>query len=187
MAPRTRPARRMTDRIEDVAAWVLIAAGLLVVLFSYLIAVQVHDQVQERGRVESTERVPAVARLVSDSTVIDASNASSGTVMVGATWQDRSGAPRAGLVPAPRGLPAGSTVAIWIDASGANVPAPITGKDALLSGFVAGGVAVAVGIALLSGLWVLVRRAAMAANCARWDAEWRDVAPLWSRGEGSRG
>jgi hypothetical protein len=186
MALRTKPAR-MTDRIEDVAAWVLIAAGLLVVLFSYLIGVQIHNQVQERGRVESTECTPAVARLVSDSTVIDASNASSSTVMVRATWQDRSGAPHAGLVTVPRGLRAGSTVAIWIDASGANVPAPTTAKDALLTGFIAGGMAAAVGIALLSGLWVLVRRAAMAANCAHWDAEWRNVAPLWSRGEGSRG
>jgi hypothetical protein len=31
MAMRTQQARRRTDRIEDVAVWILIAAGLLVV------------------------------------------------------------------------------------------------------------------------------------------------------------
>jgi hypothetical protein len=35
MAPRTKSAQRMSDRVEDLAAWVLVAAGLLVVLFSY--------------------------------------------------------------------------------------------------------------------------------------------------------
>ena len=32
------------------------------------------------------------------------------------------------------------------------------------------------------GLWALVRRAAMAANCARWEDEWREVAPNWTHG-----
>jgi len=41
MAPHTKSARRTTDRVEDVAAWVLIAAGLLVVLFSYGIGAQI--------------------------------------------------------------------------------------------------------------------------------------------------
>ena len=32
MAVRSQPARRTTDRIESLAVWILIAAGLLVVL-----------------------------------------------------------------------------------------------------------------------------------------------------------
>ena len=40
MALHTKPARRTSDRVEDVAAWVLIAAGLLVVLFSYGVGTQ---------------------------------------------------------------------------------------------------------------------------------------------------
>jgi len=67
-------------------------------------------------------------------------------------------------------------------ATTANVPAPMTNRDALLIGLIGGGVALAGGIGLLLGLWALVRRATMAANCARWDDEWREVAPNWTHG-----
>jgi hypothetical protein len=184
MAMRTQPARRRTDRIEDVAVWILIAAGLLVVLLSCGIGLRVHGDLLERGRMESAARIPTVARLLADSTVINSANSTSSSVMVSATWQDPSGSPHAGLVVVPRGLHAGGTVAIWIDASGAKVPAPTSARDAGLIGLVAGGMALGVGIGLLVGLWALVRRATLAANCARWEAEWREVAPRWIRGQG---
>jgi hypothetical protein len=44
--------------------------------------------------------------------------------------------------------------------------------------------ALGVGIGLLFGFLALVRRATLAANCARWQEEWREVAPLWTRSEG---
>jgi hypothetical protein len=74
---RSRPARRTTDRIEDLAVWVLIAARLLVVLLSCGIGFRVHDGVLERGRMESAARTPTVARLLADSTVISSANATS--------------------------------------------------------------------------------------------------------------
>jgi len=110
MATRTKLDRRTTDRIEDAAAWILIAVGLLTVLLSYGIGAKIHNQVLERGRVESAERTPAVARLLSASTMTSTPDSSSITVMLPATWQDRSGSPQTGVVVAPRGLPAGSTV-----------------------------------------------------------------------------
>ena len=73
---------------------------------------------------------------------------------------------------------------IWIDASGANVPAPTSARDSGLVGLIAGGMALAVGIGLLFGLLPLVRRVTVAANCAPWEAEWRETAPRWTRGEG---
>jgi hypothetical protein len=184
MAMRTQPVRRRTDRIEDVAVWILIAAGLLVVLLSCGMGFRVHDDLLERGRMESAARTPTVARLLADSTVINSANAASSAVMVLATWQDPSGSPRTGLIEAPRGLHAGGSVGIWIDASGAKVPAPTSAGDAGLIGLVAGGMALGVGIGLLVGLWALIRRATLAANCARWESEWREVAPRWIRGEG---
>jgi len=82
----------------------------------------------------------------------------------------------------PQGLRAGAEVAIWTDVAGTNVPAPMTNQDALLVGLGGGGMALAGGIGLLFGLWALVRRATMVANCARWEDEWREVAPNWTRG-----
>jgi len=41
--------------------------------------------------------------------------------------------------------------------------------------------------ALLACLWVILRRVTLAYNCASWEREWGEVAPIWSRGEGKRG
>lgn len=182
MALRTNSARRTIDRLEDMAAWVLIAAGLLVVLLSYGVGAQLYNQGLERVQVESAQRTPAEARLLSDAQLNNSMSSSSNTVMAPVTWQDRVGATHNGFVMVPRGLRAGAEVAIWTDVSGANVPAPMTNQDAVLVGLIGGGVALAGGIGLLFGLWALVRRAAMAANCARWEDEWREVAPNWTHG-----
>ena len=181
MALRITSARRTTDRLEDVAAWVLIAAGLLVVLFSYGVGAQLYNQGLERAQVESVQRTPTVARLLADAPLNGSVVSRSSIVVAPATWQDRFGAAHDGLVLVPRGLRAGAEVAIWTDVSGANVPAPMTNQDALLVGLGGGGMALAGGIGLLFGLWALVRRATMVANCARWEDEWREVAPNWTR------
>jgi hypothetical protein len=182
MALRTNSARRTTDRLEDVAAWVLIAAGLLVVLFSYVGGAQFYNHGLARVQVESAQRTPTEARLLSDAGVNSSVSSQSSTVVASATWQDRVGAAHDGFVMVPRGLHAGAKVVVWTDVSGANVPAPMTNQDALLMGLIGGGVALAGGIGLLFGLWALVRRATLAANCARWEDEWREVAPNWTHG-----
>jgi hypothetical protein len=182
MALRITSARRTSDRVEDWAAWVLIAAGLLVVLFSYGFGTRFYEQSLERVRVQSADRTPTSAQLVADAKLTSSADSQSSTVMVSAMWRDRFGSSHTGLVMVPRGLHAGGKVAIWTDASGAPVFAPMTERDALLCGLIAGGVALAGGIGLLFVLWALVRRATMAANCAHWEDEWRDVAPNWTRG-----
>jgi hypothetical protein len=182
MAPHTKSIRRTTDRVEDVAAWVLIAAGLLVVLFSYGVGAQIYNQGVGRVQLERGERVPTSARLLSDADVTSSVDSRSSTVMAPVTWQDRFGSTHNDVVMVTRGLPAGGTVAIWTDATGAKVPAPMTEQDALLCALIGGGVALVGGIGLLFGLWALVRRATMAANCARWEDEWRVVAPNWTPG-----
>ncbi len=187
MALREGRARRTSDRIEDVTAWVLIAAGMLVLLLSCALGARLHNQAVERGRVEATQRAPGVARLLDSAPLTGSEYAGSSPVMVPATWLDKQGVTHTGSVSAARGLRAGSSVAIWTDASGAQVPAPGSAADALFTGVVAGAVTLGVGFAVLVGLWVLVRRLTMAANCSRWEREWREVGPAWTRGEESRG
>jgi hypothetical protein len=46
MALRTNSVRRTTDHMEDAAAWVLVAVGLLVVLFSCGFGKQFYDQIK---------------------------------------------------------------------------------------------------------------------------------------------
>jgi len=187
MALRERRVRRTSDRIEDATAWALVAAGLLVVLLSCAVGVRFHNDAVERGRLAETQRTPGVARLLSAAPLTGSPYASGTSVMVPATWQDKLGGEHTGFVSAPPGLGAGSTVAIWTDATGAKVPAPRSGVHALVTGAVAGGIALAAGLAVLLGVWALVRRLTMAANCARWEQEWREIGPMWTRGEGKPG
>ena len=130
MALRTKSARRMTDRVEDMAAWVLMAAGLLVVLFSYGVGAQSYNQGLEQVQMQSAERAPAEATLLSDAQLNSSVSSRSSMVMAPATWQDRVGAAHDGFVMVPRGLRAGGKVPIWTDVSGANVPAPMTNCEA---------------------------------------------------------
>ena len=101
--------------------------------------------------------------------------------------KDRLGMTHTGLVTAPEGLDAGSTVPIWIDRSGAAVPEPMSARDALGMAGITAGLVIVAGVMVLAVVWVILGRVLMASNSAAWEQEWRQVAPLWSRGEGRRG
>lgn len=181
MSSRTPRMRRRTDRLEDWAAWALTAAGLLVVVAGCLIGFNVHEQAVARAHSETVDRTPAVARLLADTPVLASQYATTSPVMVPATWTDHTGSEHTGFVDAPQGLREGTTVPIWTDPTGASVSEPTSAEDALLGGVVAGALVLGAGLTALLALWALVRWATMAANCARWEREWREVAQVWTR------
>jgi hypothetical protein len=88
---------------------------------------------------------------------------------------------------APQGLEAGHTVQIWIDRSGAAVSAPTSDADALAMATITAAITVLAGAIVLAALWGSVRRITLSYNWAAWEREWREVAAIWSRGEGRRG
>jgi hypothetical protein len=187
MALRASRTGRWTDRIEDGTAWLLFTVALLAILFGCGLGVRVHDQLTEQGRAEARERTPAVATLLETAPTITSGYAVDASVGVTATWPDRWGTPHRGIVTAPQAQEAGSTVPIWIDRSGASVSPPTSARDAFAVGVLAAAVAIGACLAVLACLWEIVRRVVLAHNCAAWEREWREVAPIWSRGEGKRG
>src|SRR6478672_2180795 len=112
MALRAGRSGRWTDRVEDVAAWVLLAAGLLVVLVGGVLGIGVYDRMVQQGHAESVDRTPAAATLLDSAPTIGSVYVGGSPVGVHATWKDRWGATHTGLVTAPQGLDAGSTVPI---------------------------------------------------------------------------
>ena len=183
---RGRPVR-WTNRVEDLASWVLLAAGLLLVLFACTTGIGIHDRLVQQGRADALDRTPTSATLLERAPTFVSPYSDGTPVAVNATWDDRWGVERTGLVSAPEGSAKGSTLQIWIDQSGAPVLKPITSGDALaLAGIITGLVIVA-GVVVLALLWVALHRGLMAYNYAAWEQEWRAVAPLWSPGGGKRG
>jgi hypothetical protein len=97
-----------------------------------------------------------------------------------ARWQPPGKAPQSGQVLAPAGAPAGSTVTVWIDASGAVTRPPPDRRD------IADDVTIAVVVTcMVAGLLLLesntlARRVLDRRRLKAWDAEWRATGPLWS-------
>jgi hypothetical protein len=187
VALRANRLRRVSDRVEDWAAWVLLAGGMLVILLSCVIGVRVHDQLVEQGRREALDRTPGIARLLAASPTLPSDYDTSSPVIVAASWRDRSGVEHAGSVSVPQGLQTGSTVPIWTDRSGSAVPSPTSTNDALLGGVVVAGLVLGAAASVLVCVWALVRQATLVYNCGCLEREWRAVEPVWTRGEGSRG
>ena len=187
MARRKGRTGRWTDRLEDATAWVLLAAGLLVVLFAYLFGIGVHDRLVDQARVEALDGTHTIATLLNASPTIGSDSTLSAPLWTAATWRDRSGEAHTGTLAAPQGLDAGRTFQIWIDRAGAPVPEPISDSDALAMATVIAAVTFLAGASVLAALWVAVRRITLSYNCAAWEREWREVAVIWSRGEGKRG
>ena len=67
------------------------------------------------------------------------------------------------------------------------MPEPISDSDALAMATVTAAVTFLAGASVLAALWGAVRRITLSYNCAAWEREWREVAGIWSRGEGRRG
>lgn len=185
MAMGTGLGRRATDRVEDGAAWLLVVAGLLVVVTSVVIGVDVDLRLMRQAVTEDAQHTRAVAHLLVDASVVGSAYADATPVTVPATWTDERGGEHTGYVSVPPDLRAGSAVAIWTDASGAKASTPPTSGQALLIGVLAGATALGLGMTALMGLWSLVRRATLAANYARWEQEWREIAPVWTGGNGT--
>src|SRR4051794_1945416 len=169
MALCARRTGRWTDRVEDATAWVLLAAGLLVVLLGCMFGIAVHDRLTDQARAEALDRTLAVATLLNASPTVGSDSTLSTPLETAATWRDRSGVPHTSTVPAPQGLEAGRTVPIWIDRSGAAVPEPTSDGDALGMATITAAITVLGGAFVLAALWRVVWRITLSRNCAAWE------------------
>jgi hypothetical protein len=89
-------AGRWADRVEDVAAWVLLAAGLLVVLCGGVFGIGLYDRMVRQGHAESVDRTPAAATLLDSVSTIAYAEPTAPPVAVYATWEDRWGTTHTG-------------------------------------------------------------------------------------------
>ena len=101
MALRAGRSGCWTDCVEDVAAWVLLAAGLRVVLVGGVLGIGVYDRMVRQGHAEAVDRTPASATLQDSAPTIAYAEPTAPPLDVRATWKDRRGATHTGLVRAP--------------------------------------------------------------------------------------
>ncbi|MET9988691.1 hypothetical protein ACH4NS_21875 [Streptomyces mutabilis] len=182
---RRNPLRRRTDRVQ---AW--IALGLVLAVLSaapaamYAVGDTVHRHYRSTAEHEARTRDHRPAVLVHDAPRhpepgSDEAKKTRYPVEVRFTGPD--GTTRTGETDVEPGLPADSTVLVWVDATGEITGPPLT-ADQIRSRTMGWAILAFLGVVLtglavhgVTGL-VLHRR-----NLAGWDAAWADTAPRWSR------
>jgi hypothetical protein len=177
------PLRRRTDRIEAVIRLVtlsllLVAAPMAAVIAGlqadHLALRQVHVQQM------ADHQVTAVLLQQAQPTGIPDPYTSVQMTLVLARWQPSVGPTRTGQVQAPAGARADSTVAVWIDASGAITSPPPDHREIVGDVCITAVVTGLVASLLMLGSGALARRVLDRRRLRAWDAEWRATGPRWS-------
>jgi hypothetical protein len=177
------PLRRRTDRIE---AAIRLVAVLLLVVAVPIAAVVVGRQAdhlalrQANAQEAADHDVTAVLLQQAQATGVPDPYTSTELTYVLARWKPPGQPPRSGQVLAPAGARAGSTVKVWIDASGAVTSPPPDHR--IIVGDVCMTIIVTCLVAslLILGSAALARRALDHWRMRAWDAEWRAAGPMWS-------
>ncbi len=158
-------------------AWLLVAAGLLLVVLAGAAARDVHRDGLERSRVQNAQRHQVSAVLIAGSSGMPGRYESRI-----ARWTGPDEQPRIGRVPVPGvwGRP-GDRVEVWIDATGTAARPPATPAEAVQAAAVAAVAVLTAGLVLLCAAWLGLRALTARCNDARWEREWARFGPLWSR------
>jgi hypothetical protein len=169
---------RTTDRLEDLAAWLLVSLALLAAVGAVLVGHAVYGQSVAGGTAGHTIAVRAVLLADVPPVPTDAPSPQS----VPAVWTDAEGAEHIVELLVTTPLAAGTEVTARVDRHGQVVPSP-SGQPAgaVALGVGAGLATVALVWALLATTWLAVRRATGRRNAAAWARGWALVEPEWSR------
>lgn len=176
------PLRRRTDRIEAAIRLVMIVLFLVAVPIAVLAAGRLADHLalrQAHAQQATEHQVTAVLLRQAQATGVPDPYTSIQLTYVLGRWQPPGQQPRSGQVLAPVGAPAGSTVTVWIDRSGALASPPPDRRDIVGDVTIAAVAAGLLACVLLLGSNALARRALDRRRLAAWDAEWRATGPLW--------
>jgi hypothetical protein len=177
------PLRRRTDRIEAAIRLITMILLLTAVPIAAIAVGRQADHLELRqANVQRAAEHEVTAVLLQRAQATGAPDpyTSVQLTFVLARWQPPGRPSRSGQVLATAGAPAGSTVTIWVDSSGAVTRPPPAHRD------IAGDVCIAVVVTclvaglLLLGSNALARRVLNRRALNAWDADWRATGPLWS-------
>lgn len=177
------PLRRRTDRIEAAIRLATMVLLLVAVPIAAIVAGQLTDHLALRdahAQQGAEHEVTAVLLRQARAAVVPDPYASVQLTYVLARWQPPGKPPRSGQVLALAGARAGSTVAVWIDGSGALASPPPGHRDIVGDVTVAAITTCLAASLLVLGSNALALRVLDRRRLRAWDAEWRATGPLWS-------
>lgn len=178
--PDRNPLRRGADRIEAAILTALVAVFLSGAPVAAISAGQwaASSGLQAEHAQAAWHHVPAVL-LHNAPAAAHALFQASVEPQVRAQWT-AAGVRHTGLVYAPAGARAGSTVGIWTDSSGRVTGNPVQGGDIVARIAMAALLASVAVAAVLAALGLLARWALDRRRLAAWDAHWSATGPQWT-------
>jgi hypothetical protein len=171
---------RPSDRLEAVVLAVILAAGLAVIVLGIRLGDATAHGLADAERNLRPGQYTVLATVAPGAFPLVSSPAEGAAPMwiVPVTWDSPAG-PSSARVALDHSPAAGESVPIVADPDSGAVPARAPG-DPVVSAYVVGVVAVLAGWVLLALLWLGIEMAFVRQHCARWEAEWQRVEPLWS-------
>ena len=176
-----RLPRRVTDRVEDVVAWVLSVGALLVIAAACLTGISVHGREAERVDVGSGSTYQVSAVLLENAMVTTGEYGMHHLALVPARWTDRAGSEHTDRIAVTRSARAGTEVDIWIDATGKVTTPPVRRVNAVFGGVISAVGVLCAGTTVLVAAWLGVRGVTGRINARRWERGWERVEPQWRR------
>lgn len=173
--------RRVTDRVEDVVAWALAAAALLLVVIACVAGLAVYGQAMERAELESRSTSQVSAVLLEDAPLLTGELGERLPVRAPARWTDPAGREHSGLVTVAAASQAGTEVELWVDKAGEVASRPVRPLNAVVGGITASFGVLCAGGTILGAIWLGVRALTARRNDRSWEREWEQVEPDWRR------
>ena len=177
------PLRRRDDRLEVVLQLATVLLMLTAVPLAVIGVGRTVDHLairQAQAERASDRQVSAVLMQAAPQGTLDPYSGVP-TGWVAARWTAPGGTVYTGQLLAPAGARKGSTVRIWISASGSVTNPPTTHGDIVSDVFIASAGTGLILPIVLAGLGGLGRQLLDGRRMSAWDAEWRAVEPLWTR------
>ncbi len=172
------PLARGVDRAEAWWTWILLTAFLLALPILATIASVEWGELSNKAAAEAGAVTDVQATLISDARYDLTGYRSLPTdVTADATWTGRNGLVATGQIDVMPGARSGDHQTIWLDRSGALVPAPMTSTDAAVEAMLVGLTGwLGVGLVLF-GIWWIVRRRLDRRRWRAWAQEWEWAGP----------
>ncbi|GDY33798.1 Rv1733c family protein [Gandjariella thermophila] len=183
------PLCRRWDRIEAVVVAVLIVVACAMIPVAWWVGHAVYDAGVRTAATQTATRIPTTATLTQPAPTA-AGGQDPGTrtkVPAVGQWRLPNGAQRVGTVAADVGAPAGTAISIWIDASGAPAPAPMSRDQIIMQAGLGVCYTALATLVLLAAAFRLVRWRLDRARFLAWEREWAYVEPRWMRRRGADG
>jgi hypothetical protein len=176
------PLKRTSDRLQHLGRILLVCVLLTGVAVALAVATAAHTTALAKAADQAATRHQVKAELTEDArpAAVDASDMS-GQSSASVTWRDATGDPHRSVVSVAAAAHSGSTVLVWVDSAGDRTTRPISRGDAVYASIGYGALTYLAIAGIAVAGYRLFRGSLDRGRIRRWDSEWADVEPVWSR------